>query len=497
MNESKKNTGKIIETFYLCSDYSYKYRAIIRIIYNKHENLMGWLSKDEILEELKQKKGFENYTSLQIEEDLKCLEKFGNILTIQDRSKIRTVEEFKKKKLKYSLSQITINLEKSIIETEECDDNEGNLETHFLNEFIQNMINLKDVKKLNDNEIYIVWKEIKRNFAFIKKEYYQYLNKFYIPANENIVKSSEFLIFKDDFIRYLRHFIRGIHSSIEHIKEGFYAFEKHEDNIKHFFDGIVNYEKINLLINTNFDEEKRYMLHYEKYLEMKKYFIGSKNEESICEKLVDRCNEIIKKITRYAIKMLDCENSNIRRKDEYKKLINMFEKCRDINEANKLSSVVFGVMHSKHAVVNADRTTESINSSIFEEPPVIFSVKPSNRYREKSASRTAVEDKSKVKREKISKVIKDREDEKKIIESKIKNNKLIFKELDIITSNERNIFLKWLSCALNNKGNTWCKNEYGRYYKASKNNNKKKILVKCYDGDFIMDDYELIFKEEV
>ena len=497
MNESKKSTGKIIETFYLCSDYSYKYRAIIRIIYNKYEELRHWLSKDEILENLKLKKGFEEYTALDLEEDLKALEKFGNIVSIEDRRKIRTVEEFKKKKLKYSLSQITINLEKALSENEKKDNNEGHLEIYFLNEFTENIINLSNIKNLNDKEIYIVWNKLKKNFAFIQSEYNEYLNKFYIKKNYSIIKSSEFLIFKDNFIRYLRNFIRGIHSSIEHIKSGFYEFEKSEDNVKRFFDGIVNYEKINILINTNFCEDKRHEFHYEKYLEMKGYFIGSKNEESLCEKLIDECNDIIKKITRYAIKMLDCESSNVRRKDEYKKLIDMFGQCKDINEANKLSSVVFGVMQSKHAVANVDRSTESINSSIFEEPPIIFTVKPSNRYREKSASRIAVEDKSQIKKDKISKIIKKREAEKKIIESRIKDNKLVFKDLDIITSYERSTFLKWLSCSLNNKDDTWSKNEYGRYYKANKKNNNEKILVRCYDGDFVMDDYELIFKEEV
>ena len=87
--------------------------------------------------------------------------------------------------------------------------------------------------------------------------------------------------------------------------------------------------------------------------------------------------------------------------------------------------------------------------------------------------------------------------EKEIIESKIINNRLSFKELDNITAEERRIFLTWLSYSLNKKGQEWIRNEYGRYYKIANKNETEKITLKCEDGDFIMPAYEIIFKEEV
>jgi len=177
-------------------------------------------------------------------------------------------------------------------------------------------------------------------------------------------------------------------------------------------------------------------------------------------------------------------------------LVNIFNNCEDIEEAHKLSSVVFGVISSRHIVCESDRETESINSSIFEEKSTIVTVKPSNRYREKTASRVYVKDKSREKKEKAIEVLRQREKERYILESRIKDNKLSFKDLDGITRDERTVFLRWLSLGLNRKNNEWVKNEFGKFYKVANLDKNETILIKCKDGDLTMPAYELIFKEE-
>ncbi|MCG4570771.1 DUF2397 family protein [Clostridium cochlearium] len=117
---------------------------------------------------------------------------------------------------------------------------------------------------------------------------------------------------------------------------------------------------------------------------------------------------------------------------------------------------------------NPFRETESINSSIYEEKPYQVIVKPRIRqYREKTASRVAVKDKSKEKRIKIQRIMAKREEEKILIESLIKNNKIIFGELETISKSQRSILLRWLSKGRTNK-NGISKTEYGKVYKVEK-----------------------------
>ena len=99
MIERKNDIKKINESCYLCNDNHLKYRAIIRIIYNKHEEFKYWLSKEEILENLIARNGFEDYKEDKLEEDLKILEQYGNLIVVEDGRRIKTIEEFKKKSL--------------------------------------------------------------------------------------------------------------------------------------------------------------------------------------------------------------------------------------------------------------------------------------------------------------------------------------------------------------------------------------------------------------
>ena len=65
-------------------------------------------------------------------------------------------------------------------------------------------------------------------------------------------------------------------------------------------------------------------------------------------------NEIIRKITRFAAQIAESRNSAANRKEEYKKLCEMFLKCETIDEAHKLSALAFGIFNMKHIKGDSD-----------------------------------------------------------------------------------------------------------------------------------------------
>ena len=84
----------------------------------------------------------------------------------------------------------------------------------------------------------------------------------------------------------------------------------------------------------------------------------------------------------------------------------MFCKSENIEEAHKLSSLVFGMFNTRHIKGNYVRETDSINSSLLEEKSNEYEIKLRIReYKEKQA-KTAIVDKTqekKIQREKIFK----------------------------------------------------------------------------------------------
>ena len=105
----------------------------------------------------------------------------------------------------------------------------------------------------------------------------------------------------------------------------------------------------------------------EKWENLKKWFIGSNVRASEVEKINEKTTEIIRKITRIANQIAEAKGNVSNKKAEYKKICELFSKTQDIEEAHKLSSVVFGMFNTRHIKGNFVRDTDSINSSLIEE----------------------------------------------------------------------------------------------------------------------------------
>ena len=495
MDINSKTQKKVMEASYLTADNAHRYRVILRIAYSQYEKMKLWLYKEDIYTHIKGIQGFDDYSLDNLKQDLDSLELWRNFLTIQDTGRAKNLEEFKNRKFKYQISPYTIELERTLIKLEGANEiSRGSLEISLIERFKDTLKQINNLALVEEQEIFSWWNTLNSDFKTLNENYQDYISIFYSPKTEQMLKTTEFLLFKENFIRYIRNFIKGIQM---HIPEIMLIFQNiNDDLVKQLIKKLIEYEKNNISLDKNYNIEEKFDLNYERYINIKQWFIGDGKNISMIDSLLNNTNEIVRKITRYALQIIDMKTSGGSRKEEYKTLVNIFNNCVDIEEAHKLSSVVFGVISSRHIVCESDRETESINSSIFEEKSTIVTVKPSNRYREKTASRVYVKDKSREKKEKAIEVLRQREKERYILESRIKDNKLSFKDLDGITRDERTVFLRWLSLGLNRKNNEWVKNEFGKFYKVANLGKNETILIKCKDGDLTMPAYELIFKEE-
>jgi uncharacterized protein (TIGR02677 family) len=199
-------------------------------------------------------------------------------------------------------------------------------------------------------------------------------------------------------------------------------------------------------------------------------------------------------MTRYAARISELSNQGANRREEYHKLAQMFSKCEQLNQAHRLSACVFGVEKPFHIRADIRRKTESINSGVFEEEPLVRIVQPRIRtYREK-VKRTEITDRTREKEETRREVMERAEKERLLLESYIKENRLDFSKLPVLEPKIRDIFLVWLSKALEHKNRT-AKTEDGREYYIEEEVGKKCVL-QCTDGMFTMPAYTLVFLEE-
>lgn len=486
---------QIKETTYLSVDNTWRYRAIIRIMYKKYESMKYWLSKEDIYEELSMYKDFKDYNIETLQQDLESLAGWNNLETMYDLSKMKTVDEFKNKKYNYQISTQTVEIERMLIKLENMkEESRGSLESKLVERFKDEIMNINYILSKSDEEIYDWWERINRDFKLLNENYKDFISTFYSAKTQELMKTTQFLIFKEKFITYLRNFIRELQENANTIK---YFLEKLEDDtIDKLIEKVVNYKKNLPRFDEDFNVENFREYSYGKFFSIKEWFLGRKDKKTMVDELLDSTTELIRKITRYAVQLSELKHSNSNRKEEYKKILELFSNCKTIDEANKVSSVVFGVFAPKHITGDIERSTENINSSIYEEKYNEVIVKPRNKSgREKTANKTPMEDKSKLKEEKIKMIMEERRKEQELIEKLIDEGNIKFGELKEITKNQRKILLRWLSKARNNK-NFKGKTEYGKQYKISNPFESEYIILKCEDGEFKMPNYTLSFDME-
>ena len=170
----------------------------------------------------------------------------------------------------------------------------------------------------------------------------------------------------------------------------------------------------------------------------------------------------------------------------------MFCKTGSIEEAHKLSSLVFGLFNTRHTKGNYVRETDSINSSLVNEKSNEYEVKPRIReYREKQP-RVAIRDRTEEKRKQIEKYKKQLEEERKEIEKYIDNGKIEIEKLPEVKSTFRKTLLNWISKA-NANINKQITIEDGRKIKLIYDQNKGKCILRCDDGNLEMPAFILEF----
>ena len=384
MIESFANNKPVKEATYLNTENSQRYRTIIQIMFKKYEQMKYWILKEEIYEIIKNIYGFENYTMDNLKQDLDSLESWGNVITMQDTKKTRTLEEFKNRQFRYQISSVTIELERALINIQnQKHTSRGSLEVSLIEKFKNTLIEIKKIDSYSNKEIYTWWQNLNNEFKNLNENYQDYISEFYMPKIEDILKTTEFLIFKEGFIKYLKDFIYGIQQNMNPIRD---ILEDLKDDyiISNIIQKTIDYEEEIKPIGEFYNKEEAYEIHFGRFKSIKQWFISVDIEKSMVELLLDSTNEIIKKITRYALQISQMQYSLGNRKDEYKKIIDLFSKCREVDDAHKLSSIVFGVSSTKHIICDKERETESISSSIHDEESKIITVKPSIRsYKEK------------------------------------------------------------------------------------------------------------------
>lgn len=485
---------QINETSYLSVQNAPVYRKIMRCFYREYEKMNFQLYKEDVFQLIKEDEAFELYSMEQMVQDLEALVKWRNLTPIQDPGKVYTIADYKNKQYRYTMSEYAVEIERLTVRLENLFLESGNLSTNFFVRLEKSLEEMEAMEHAQLREVNEWWQMLQEDFKRLNQNYQDYLRDFYSGKTEKLMKSVEFMVHKDKFIKYLNEFIQELQ---RHAKRMEHLLEKNTELMENgILEKVVQSEldipHALLEIHGNTEPSIRENV-YGKWNSLRNWFVDHQGQECEAKKVLKITNDIIRNIIQNAALIVQIQNWGISRKDDYKKFLELFLECEDMDEAHRLSAHVFGVQQIEHYKVNVPREDDNINSSIYQEEPALFLLKPHTRsYRERK-DRTGFTDKSLEKRAQRENYLRQAQRQKELALRYIKDSRIRFADIEeVISEDARVIFLQWIAQA-NMSSQKMGRTEYGQEYRLSKGGGS--CVLRCEDGELTMPDYILEFTE--
>lgn len=484
----------INETSYLSVPNAPVYRQIMRCFYREYEKMNFQLYKEDVLELLKKEEQFSDYTMEQLVLDLEALVKWKNLTPIQDPGRVYTIADYKNKQYQYSMSEYAVEIERLTVRLENIFLESGSLSTNFFIRLEKSLEEAPEMEQASLKEVNEWWNLLQEDFKRLNQNYQDYLRDFYSGKSEQLMKSIEFVTHKDKFVTYLKEFVQEMQRHSRRIEQ---TLRKNEALMEEkLLEKVVRSEleiphaMLEMQKNAEAGIRENVMGKWES---LKNWFLDSEKRECECKKVLRITNDVIRSILQNAALLVQIQNMGVSRKNEYKKFLELFLACEDLDEARRVSAHVFGVQKIQHFKTIVPREEDSINSSVYGEEPASFLLKPHTRsYREKKEKR-GFEDKSMEKLMQRQVYLSKARRQKEIVLHYIKEDRIIFSEIqEIISAETRTVFLQWIAQA-NMSSQKLGRTEYGQEYRMIRK--KGNCVLKCEDGDLVMPSFVLEFKE--
>lgn len=478
---------RVAEASYLTVDKAWSYRAILRYFYLQHERMRDYIFPEEIYAHLTNELGFSDYTEEQLHQDLDQLVRWNNLHARQETGKARTIEEFKKKRFRYQCTPYTVEFERMLVEMEKSGETfGGSLEKKEFERLYQALFTLEKTMKQSNlpepDECAQIWNDLFTYFSSIRKNTANYMAHINSEEAEERMQTEAFLVFKDQFTAYLRDFIIELQQTALKIQQLLQAIDK--QTLTQFIQQVVlHQQQVPRFEDLALDEKELIQEQLDKWQSISIWFLGNEHGESELAMLQVRTNEQIRRITRIVQRLGERHHYFRSRKKDYLHLASWFDSLVDVNEAHKLSAVVFGVSHTRH-LFSDHVPTDNIYTSVWDEQPITHETKPRIRtYREKTKPGAIINQKQK--KEKVKQAhLQHKLMEQKTIEKYMQANEIDLEQLPVVEPYVRKMLLGWVGKAMLRKDHTF-QTEHGRTVKVELSKNER-IILRAEDGDMEM-----------
>ncbi|GAA3401187.1 TIGR02677 family protein [Paenibacillus hodogayensis] len=492
--------NSVKEATYLSVNKADRYRPICYVFYQKYrQEYNSYMFQDDVYRELVTSEQFgphfKDYSEKDLEEDLKSLVRWNNLIIHQDESHAQRIEDFYKRKNYYEVTQYTISLERTL---EEMQHNlqairGGSFERVLTDHILEDLTKLRKWRPSNNGtlgDIRNIWRDLMSRFESLRNDTADFLSHVNSEPYERLVRTESFLPYKEKFVRLLSDFVVGIMEKKDLIEERLGVID--ESEIEHIISVIVSYEA-EQQIDETFEAELASARRRAEWLGFRGWFVEINGRKASSRFLIEQTRGTIQKIVRIADQISDKFNYFKSRKNDYLELARIFAHTSDLRDCHVIAGAMFGASTAKHFLV-LRKSEDDTTKHVWECDPFEVSLNkkaPGNRsgrtkvavYEDPLAQMLLIQEhleKTRMIREQFNNLIKE--------------GKITLDEIGIVYPEVRDLLLELLGQAMITKS-LKSRTEDGRQFNL-KLRSSKLIRLRSTDGTLTMNDYEFVFMED-
>jgi uncharacterized protein (TIGR02677 family) len=491
MNE--QDLRPIIEVSYLNRENTWRYRAILQYCFAQHERLHHYVYPEEIYQYLKISPPFGEYSEEQLQQDLKQLVDWKNLIPRQETGRVQTIDDFKRKKFRYQCSPYTIEIERMITRLRQLGESfGGSLEVTLFERLLTALIRcLEQGLSCDGGELNQTWEDLYGYFRNMVQNASDYLAHLKSDKVEEQMMTEAFVAYKNAFTQYLQNFVLSMQRTSFKIEA--VLKKASPELIRQIAGRLADYQLTIPRIDIQLKRDELLEGYIDKYRSLEEWFLGRPGRPSELLALQNETTETIRRITRFAQRLGEQSQAFRSRRHDYLYLAEWFARENNINEAHKLAAVLFGLSQTRH-FYGENRVSDDIDRQVWQEPPTIITLLPRvTSYREKTRP-SAITYRKLEKEKALREYIAQQRRNEAFIRELIVDDRIVFAELPEIDPFVRKTVLGWLSRCIQSPKHL-IQTETGQKIKLIEDQCRKSIFLRSKDGILKMPNYIFEFSD--
>ncbi|MFJ7556809.1 TIGR02677 family protein [Bacillus thuringiensis] len=434
---------------------------------------------------------FTEYTLRDLELDLVQLETWGNVVSHADNSNVSSIEDFKKRRLRYQCTQETVEIER-LMETlhQKTSKLKGSLDSNLMNSLASTLLDLEVAHDKELSEVFVIWSDVFVKFDTFRKEAADYLAIIHGKGMEEAMRNREITPFRQPFTRYLSDFIVALQRNtsviediIRNMRERGYTWV--------IFHKLAEHQFAKPVIDREWREEDFVEIYREQWRSLESVFHDKNGQERYVNYLLRQTSVTISKFTKALQIMTERENGTRSRKHEYLHLAQLFH-MSDVEHLAGYLSLLTNIEYPPHFVASEARNSTHHDTMYTNKSytPQLLTLRDAKRgggaKRRKIPAITRSEDEIRMQRE-LEEEVRMREDEIRTFA----RGTIVLADLPPVPPYIRSCILDWIGKSMGKEGKG--KTEYGLRYTVWKQS-EATVRLRSPDGVLTLPDYVLQFE---